>query len=127
MKNLNPRLCPSCSSSFVPLPQHPDQKFCSKIECQKYRKNRTTLSKMKTDSAYIENQANANKRWRQKNPDYQRNYRRNKKKVYDNIDLSKNNVLINLPILSGTYQLTVIESTEKMAVLIVKLELISNS
>lgn len=82
---------------------------------------------MKTDSAYIENQANANKRWRQKNPDYQRNYRRNKKKVYDNIDLSKNNVLINLPILSGTYQLTVIESTEKMAVLIVKLELISNS
>lgn len=127
MKNLNPRLCLSCKCSFIPLPQHPNQKFCSKIKCQKDRKNRTTLFKRKTDSAYSENQANANKRWRQKNPDYQRNYRKNKKKGYDNIDSSKNNVLINFPILSGTYQLTVIESTEKMAVLIVKLELISIS
>lgn len=82
---------------------------------------------MKTDPAYSENQANANKRWREKNPDYQRNYRKNRIKDCDNIDSSKNKLHVNLSDFSGTYQLTVIGSNDNMTVLTVKLELISVS
>lgn len=82
---------------------------------------------MKTDPAYSENQANANKKWREKNPDYQRNYRKNKQKGSDNIALSKNRLHVNLSDFSGIYQLTIIESNDNMTVLIIKLELISNS
>lgn len=82
---------------------------------------------MKTDPAYRENQANANKRWREKNPDYQSNYRKNKKKICENIDSSKNRLLLNLSNFSGVYQLTVLDSNENMTALTIKLELISNS
>lgn len=82
---------------------------------------------MKNDPAYRENQANANKRWREKNPDYQSNYRKNKKKNCENIDSSKNRLLLNLSNFSGVYQLTILDSNENMTALTIKLELISNS
>lgn len=127
MKNLSPRLCLSCNCPFTHQPQHPNQKFCSKSICQKDRKNRTNKSKIKTDPAYRENQANANRRWREKNPDYQSNYRKNKKKGCENIDSSKNRLPLNLSNFSGVYQLTVLDSNENMTALTIKLELISNS
>lgn len=127
MNKLTPRLCLSCKCSFIPRPQHPNQKFCSESKCQKDRKNRTNKSKIKTDPAYSENQANANKRWREKNPDYQRNYRTNRKKGCENIDSLKNILSVNLYDFSGIYQLTIIESNENMTVLTIKLDLISNS
>lgn len=82
---------------------------------------------MKTDPAYSENQANANKRWREKNPDYQRNYRKKRKKRGENMPSSKNRLHVNLSDFSGIYQLSIIESNDNMTVIIVKLDLISNS
>lgn len=84
MKKLESRLCQSCNCSFNPLAQHKQQKFCSKKKCQNDRKNRATKYKLKTDPAYRENQASANKTWRQKNPDYQKNYRK-KQKLINNL------------------------------------------
>jgi len=127
MKYLTPRTCQSCKDSFIPRPQHPNQTFCSNPKCQRDRRNRTTKSKLLTDSNYKDNQAAANKRWREKNPDYQRNYRLNRKKMSENIYATKNEIFLNSSAFSGIYQLTIVEKNENMTVIIIKLELLSKS
>ncbi len=67
--------CKHCHKSFIPRPQNHDQQYCSESVCQKARKRNWQKHKRQTDSAYRENQSDANKRWRDKNADYQREYR----------------------------------------------------
>ncbi len=67
--------CNNCHKSFIPRPQNSNQQYCSESVCQKARKRDWQKHKRQTDSAYRENQSDANKRWRDKNPDYQRKYR----------------------------------------------------
>jgi len=75
------RRCKHCGKRIYPRPQNPNQQYCTQPECQKERKRQWQRQKMKTDPAYQENQRDAARKWRAKNPDYWRNYR-NKRKEY---------------------------------------------
>ncbi len=70
------RPCKNCRRIFTVRPQQPDQKYCSRAKCQRARKSVWQKEKMRTDSAYRENQKDAQARWHKKNPDYYKNYRK---------------------------------------------------
>lgn len=70
------RRCKSCKCLFYLTARNPCQKYCSKPDCQRSRKCKWQKEKMKKDEDYPLNQKNAQKRWRQNNPEYYKNYRR---------------------------------------------------
>ncbi|WP_052507058.1 hypothetical protein [Desulfonatronovibrio magnus] len=69
--------CKFCRCLFILNARNPDQKYCSKPDCQKARKRRWQKKKVKDDEAYRLNKQDAQKRWCEKNPDYWKNYREN--------------------------------------------------
>jgi len=69
--------CKFCRCLFIPTARNPDQKYCSKADCQRARKRRWQKMKMQGDEAYRLNQKDAQRRWSEKNPDYWQNYREN--------------------------------------------------
>jgi len=70
------RICAYCGRSFLPSPRQKDrQEYCSQKECQRARKRRWTRQKLARDEAYRENQAEAARCWRRRNPGYWREYR----------------------------------------------------
>ncbi len=68
--------CAACGERFSPRRNVPDQRYCAKRACQRERRRRWQREKLKQDPDYRANQAAAQKRWRERNPDYWRNYRR---------------------------------------------------
>lgn len=68
--------CKHCGKIFQRRPQNPDQQHCSQSECQKARKREWQRRKLKEDPEYRENQRHAARRWRERNPDYWRTYRK---------------------------------------------------
>lgn len=68
------RSCRCCGVLF--RPRCSGQCYCSKPECQRWRKNHWQRKKMASDPAYRANQADAQKLWRKKNPHYMRTYRK---------------------------------------------------
>jgi transposase InsO family protein len=60
---------------FTPRPNVPDQHYCSKPECQQARRRRWQRRKLREDPDYRANQAVAQRRWRERHPDYWRRYR----------------------------------------------------
>lgn len=69
------KTCACCSQKFIPLPTVHNQQYCSEPECQKTRKRRWQKRKLVSDSAYRENQSDAQKEWRKKNSNYWKKYR----------------------------------------------------
>ena len=69
--------CKFCRCLFILTARNPEQKYCSRADCQKARKRRWQKMKMQGDKAYRLNQKDAQKRWCEKNPDYWQNYRKN--------------------------------------------------
>ena len=67
--------CAACDEPFTAKKHVPDQRFCSKPACQRERRRRWQRQKLKDDLDYRANQAAAQKRWRENNPDYWRRYR----------------------------------------------------
>jgi hypothetical protein len=67
--------CAACDDLFTPRHNVPDQKYCSKPECQRERRRRWQRQKLKEDPDYRANQAAAQWRWRERHPDYWRRYR----------------------------------------------------
>jgi len=61
---------------FTPRRNVPDQKYCSRPECQRERRRLWQRQKLKADPDYRANQAAAQRRWRERNPEYWRRYRR---------------------------------------------------
>jgi hypothetical protein len=57
-------------------PRSKNQRYCGKKECQRARKRAWQKEKMAVDPDYRANQQECNKAWRDRNPDYWRNYRR---------------------------------------------------
>ncbi len=53
-----------------------NQRYCSAKPCQKERKRLWQKQKRAEDAAYRANQLDANKKWRERNPDYWRDYRK---------------------------------------------------
>ena len=70
------RRCAACHKLFHPRPQCPGQKFCCAAECQRERKRRWQKARRATDSDYRDNDIEANRNWRNRNPGYWRAYRR---------------------------------------------------
>jgi hypothetical protein len=67
--------CQHCHRPFPRRPHLPDQAFCHRKPCQNARKNQWRKRKLAADTAYRENQRDAQIRWQDKNPDYWRLYR----------------------------------------------------
>ena len=67
--------CAACDDLFTPRRNVPDQRYCSKPECQRERCRRWQRHKRKMDPDYQANQAAAQRRWRERHPDYWRRYR----------------------------------------------------
>lgn len=70
------RRCAGCHKLFHPRPQNPDQAFCPATECQRERKRRWQKAKRAADADYRDNDAQANRQWRDRHRDYWREYRR---------------------------------------------------
>jgi hypothetical protein len=68
--------CAACRKLFHPCPQSRGQKYCSAAECQRERKRRWQVAKRAGDPDYRDNDAQANRNWRTRHPDYWRAYRR---------------------------------------------------
>lgn len=83
---------------------------------------------MQTDPEYKENQAIINRTWYAKNLNYKKNYRENKKKLAENVELFKQQLQEELSLNPDNYKITLIEPINgKMDLWIVKLDEISNS
>jgi len=67
--------CAACRDRFMPRRNVPDQQYCSKPQCQRERRRRWQREKLRQDPDYRANQAAAQQRWRERNPDYWRHYR----------------------------------------------------
>jgi hypothetical protein len=59
----------------MPIPQRPDQAYCSKSECQKVRRQRWYKGKLQGDPDYRENKQRLQREWMDRNPAYWRQYR----------------------------------------------------
>jgi hypothetical protein len=69
------RQCAACGCLFEPRRNVPQQRYCSKRACQRTRRRRWQRQKLKADADYRVNQAAAQRRWRERHPDYWRRYR----------------------------------------------------
>ena len=120
-----------------------NQRYCSEDSCQKERKRRWQQQKRAEDPAYRANQRDANKRWREKNPDYWRDYRkrhsdyerrnrelqreRNRRRRHRSGPIAKMDASDGTsPVMTGHYQLVPLESgtVAKMDAINVKIEVI---
>ena len=65
-----------CCGKIVPSdPRVKHQLYCSEPECQRERKRLWQRHKLKTDPDYRVNQMDCRQRWKEKHPDYWRNWR----------------------------------------------------
>ena len=53
--------CAACGHIFRPLPQVPNQTYCSNPECQQERRQHWQQEKLKTDPDYRDNQSRSHK------------------------------------------------------------------
>lgn len=83
--------CMNCGKTFKPAPQVTKQTYCNSTACQKERRKKWQMAKIKTDPDYKENQARAQKAWVERNPDYWRQHRKDKQD-YENSLATKQGV-----------------------------------
>ena len=70
-----PRCCPYCQSTFEPSRRRPDQRVCSRPDCQKQRRTEYRREKIRIDPVYAEVVADCRLHWREAHPGYQKTYR----------------------------------------------------
>lgn len=97
------KLCVNCSNPFIPRRQTPNQEFCSDKLCQMERRKRWRQKKMGADPDYRLNQSRAQRAWLDRNPDYWREYRKNKE-VKRASKPTRDRIRVEQP-LSGLYQI----------------------
>jgi hypothetical protein len=104
--------CAACSQFFKTWPQTPQQKFCSKPECQRERRR---LNKQSHREVNPEAHAKESRVWATMNPDYWKNYRaghpayveRNRKQQKQRNQLRRQEEIPNIEAMSpGRYLLT---------------------
>ena len=69
------RRCAACGRWFEPRCNVPQQRYCSRPECQRSRRRRWQREKLAADADYRANQAAAQRRWSKHYPEYWRRYR----------------------------------------------------
>jgi hypothetical protein len=67
--------CAACGQPFRAPPQAPAQRFCSSAACQRERRRQWQRTRRREDPEYRDNQAQAQRAWVERNPDYWRKYR----------------------------------------------------
>lgn len=70
------KICSQCQRSFEPNSSSPRQQCCGDPNCRKSWKALWQRKKRDKDPDYRENQAAAQKTWRQRNPGYSTTYRK---------------------------------------------------
>lgn len=70
------RQCAACGHAFWPCSQVRQQYYCQAPPCQRERRRRWQQVKRKDDADYRDNQVRAQRSWRERHPDYWREYRR---------------------------------------------------
>lgn len=69
------RRCEHCGKKFIPLSNIPGQRYCSCHQCQNARRQKWRKQKLAIDQDYKSNQADAQRRWCEKNKGYWGRYR----------------------------------------------------
>jgi len=64
-----------CRRTIKLTRRNPEQHYCSARGCQRERRRRTQKHKRRTDPDYKENDLEAQREWRKRNPQYQKDYR----------------------------------------------------
>lgn len=118
-------LCKACGRSFIPRPQSLRQSYCSSSDCQQERRREWRRNNRHTNPVCRDNQAQAQQAWRQRNPDYSRNYRSSHPNYTDRnrtlqsvrnakaklLKIAKGNVsILAAPFPSGIYQIRFLTS-----------------
>lgn len=67
--------CPFCKQKFQPSRYRPDQKVCSSLHCQRRRRTEYHRKKLAEDPLYKEQCCDSQRKWRERNPAYMRDYR----------------------------------------------------
>ncbi len=107
MKN---KACIYCKQAFRPCRYHPDQRVCGSAECQQRRRTDYHREKIATDFVYREQCRDSQKKWREKNPGYMKQYRARRRlggrrpsaksrlltALHQLVDSVKNNVVLDL-------------------------------
>ena len=70
------RQCAACGQAFWPRPQVSQQCYCAEAACQRERRRRWQQAKRQSDADYRDNQTRAHHAWRERHPEYWREYRR---------------------------------------------------
>ena len=74
------RTCPYCEKQFKPSRSHPEQKVCSAADCQRRRRADYHRKKLTKDPLYRALCEDSQETWKQRNPDYMKNYRASRRK-----------------------------------------------
>jgi hypothetical protein len=107
MKN---KTCTYCKQAFRPCRYHPDQRVCCSAECQQRRRTDYHREKIAKDFVYREQCRDSQKKWRENNPGYMKQYRATHRlggrrdlaksrlltALHQLVDSVKNNVVLDL-------------------------------
>ena len=66
--------CPYCQRTFQPSPYRPQQRICSKPECQRQRRSDYHRQKIRTDPLYAQVVRDSRRQWQAEHADYQKTY-----------------------------------------------------
>lgn len=135
--------CKACHQLFIPCSRVKTQSYCSKPECQRYRKRLWQKEKIHSDPAYRDNQYAAHKSWLRRHPEYESTYRREFSRHKSSINIQSqikicpyfpncqcmnkmDSILTEKPPFSGVYLIQSIDSnSKKMDSFIVNISFIS--
>ena len=67
--------CLYCQQLFTPSVYRPQQRVCSRPDCQRQRRREYHRRRRATDADYRQTTRNSQKKWRDAHPDYLRQYR----------------------------------------------------
>ncbi len=70
------RKCIYCGELFKPSIFHPDQQVCSSEDCRRRQRREDRCNRYHTDLVYRQVCLESTLKWRERNPGYQSNYRR---------------------------------------------------
>jgi hypothetical protein len=68
--------CRFCQAVFQFSRYHPHQRICGRPDCQKQRRREYHRRKLDTDAEYHQVCRDSQQKWRRRNPDYPRQYRK---------------------------------------------------
>lgn len=70
------RRCLYCQSLFFPSRHRPQQRVCSRSDCQRQRRANSRRQKLATDVEYRQVVRDSQKQWWDEHPDYQKEHRK---------------------------------------------------